>query len=113
MSPVTINASFGSQEQAESAVRKLRALRGDCFRIECHGASAQDDGLSSSHIEFAAEADLAGERVQRRADASDFVPEQTGGSSFTLSANIPNQAADQARRVIREAGGQVESAGSL
>lgn len=112
MDSVTINARFGSQEQAESAVRKLRALRGDCFRIECHGAGASEEGLSSSRMEFAAESELTGETVQRQADATQFTPDQNGGQSFSLSANIPDQAVDQARSVIQEAGGQMETAGS-
>jgi len=112
MESVTINARFGTQEQAESALRKLRALRGDCFRIECHGASASADNLSSLQVEFATESDLAGESVRRRANEPIHLSDQTGGQSFTLSANMPDQAVDQARSVVHEAGGQLETMSS-
>ena len=112
MDLVTINATFGDQAQAESTVRKLRALRGDCFRIECLGASTPDDRLSSMRAEFAAESDLTGERDQRRGEVPNFDPEQLGNQSFALSANIPALAVEQARSVIREAGGRMESADS-
>ena len=113
MGALTISARFRSQEQAESAVRKLRALRGDCFRIECHGdADAAADSLSSLQVEFAAESDLAGEIARPNAadSPSSAAADQLAEPSFTLSASIPDQATDQAHSVIAEAGGQVESA---
>ncbi|WP_123039791.1 hypothetical protein [Cohnella candidum] len=80
----TIQARFDNQEQAESAIRKLAALRGDRFRIEREG---------SFSVEFAAELGT---------------PEEAAESgSFTLSANIPQEASDRARSVIEAAGGRM------
>ncbi len=99
MDSATINARFGTQEQAESAVRKLRALRGDCFRIECESVQAAPSGLADTHVEFAAE--------------NGFLPtlaDQTDPRlklSFTLSAQLPVQVAEQARSVIFDAGGRL------
>ncbi len=92
----SIQASFPSQEQAESAVRKLASLRGDCFRVECIGGSAQTgaygSAMSAADYTFLHWGDTGAE---------------TRAGTYTLSANVPATAAEQARSVIQGAGGQM------
>lgn len=87
MTPVdmqSIQAEFTSQDQAESVMKKLGSLRGDRFRLERAGVS-----LGDSRVEFA-------EEVGSNAPAE-----------FTLSANVPGDATEQARAVILQAGGRM------
>jgi hypothetical protein len=91
-----IEAKFATQEQAESVVRKLTALRGNRFRIERvqpPGAAAHP---SSAHAEFADEAGIG----MTSADAGTDLP-------FSLSVQIPAMAVEQAISVIRAANGYV------
>ena len=85
-----LQAAFASQDQAESVIRKLSFLRGDRFRLE------RADGASG---------DLAGNGRQEAEFGSDLGA--SASSEFTLSVLIPTEAADQARTVIRQAGGEL------
>lgn len=121
MDTQTIQARFSSQEQAESAVRKLAALRGDRFRIERHAAA--DSGTGSAAMLSNSEADgWAGSTgdagVMSAADGAVGVApnswwgdDAAGGgasaASFTLSANVPLIASGQAGKVIQSAGGEM------
>ncbi|RKP55199.1 hypothetical protein D7Z26_08255 [Cohnella endophytica] len=84
----SMQAGFATQDQAESVIKKLASLRGDRFRLERTRAA-----LSDTRTEFAEESGLA---------ASTQAPLE-----FTFSANVPGDAAEQARAVIAEAGGRM------
>jgi hypothetical protein len=100
-----VQATFATQEQAEAAVRKLASLRGDRFRLERSGAAAP-----SASVEFASSlgemvpAYPSEEGVTASALASDAM---WSDGAFMLSADIPAEAAEQARRVIQDAGGSL------
>ncbi|WP_276356008.1 hypothetical protein [Cohnella caldifontis] len=98
----SIQARFSSQEQAESAVRKLASLRGDCFRLEREGGFAQADASAGSFDAEMAEMDAP---VESFGWANE--PASAGGTSFSLTAQIPAEAAEQARSVISAAGGKM------
>lgn len=93
----TIQARFSSQEQAESAVRKLASLRGDCLRVERTSGSAP-----SFDSEMAADWDAPAESFGWSNE-----PANPQAGAFTLSANVPVMAAEQARTVVQESGGQI------
>ncbi len=88
----TLQARFATQDQAESVIRKLSALRSDRFRLERADAR---DGASSSDQHVNAEF------------GSDLGSSAVDAAEFTLSAIVPKVAADQARTVIRQAGGEI------
>ncbi|WP_256760172.1 hypothetical protein [Cohnella sp. WQ 127256] len=104
----SLQAKFATQDQAESVMRKLASLRSDCFRLERVGSDTHGEGLSTpglagagfqSSLEVEASLDAAG----FQANSTDSV----GASSvFTLSANVPTEATEQARTVILQAGGE-------
>ncbi|BBI34752.1 hypothetical protein [Cohnella abietis] len=95
-----LQAKFATQDQAESAIRKLSSLRSDCFRLEKIGpysgqietteadALQSIDGLTATALE---------------GSISLGSPE----AAFTLSASVPGLATDQARSVILQAGGEI------
>ncbi len=85
-----LQARFASQDQAESVIRKLSALRGDRFRLERAGeAFGTSTGNARQDSEFGSDLGM------------------TAPSEFTLSALIPTDAAEPARTVIRQAGGEL------
>jgi len=99
-----MQARFTTQDQAESAIRKLASLRSDCFRLE--RASNTISNGDNAEREFSQISDLnglsaAGFAESATLNANDSIPE------FTLSANVPNGATEQARTVIMQAGGQM------
>jgi hypothetical protein len=112
----SIQARFSTQEQAEAAVRKLASLRGDRFRVEREGTFAQAgtpavdadpsvDGLTGTVLAGNAIQSYSG--VMASAEVGGVGSEGAPTASFTLSANIPFLAADQARNVILGAGGEI------
>ncbi|XID95395.1 hypothetical protein ACF3MZ_13140 [Paenibacillaceae bacterium WGS1546] len=108
-----LQAGFASQDQAESAVRKLSALRGDRFRLE-RAEAAIDLGDSYAHtaddsgMTAAVSAEGALYSGDSAAGADDRLPFGGAGSlEYTLSASIPAEALEQARTVIRQAGGRL------
>jgi hypothetical protein len=95
-----IQASFTTQEQAEAAIRKLASLRGDGFRLENAGGGDQagpyrEPNMLNENYMFLFWGD--------QADAALSPP----AGSFTLSANVPAAALEQARSVIASVGGQI------
>jgi hypothetical protein len=96
-----MQARFVTQDQAESAIRKLTALRSDSFRLE--RAAAYDD----VGTEATAYSSLSEDGFTASALAGSAIPYSSGGAEYTLSANVPGEAADQARTVILQAGGQI------
>jgi len=81
-----LQAGFATQDQAESVIRKLSALRGDRFRLERAGGTAP------------------GAAEQWNAE---FGSELGGGAEFQLSVHVPKEAESQARTVIQQAGGEL------
>ncbi|MFC4599330.1 hypothetical protein [Cohnella hongkongensis] len=85
-----LQATFSTQAQAESVVRKLSALRADRFRLErADGSAGSSPGREPWNAEIGSELG---------ADAAEF----------TLAALVPTDALAQARTVIRQAGGQLD-----
>ncbi|QMV40448.1 hypothetical protein [Cohnella cholangitidis] len=102
-----LQARFETQDQAESVIRKLASLRGDRFRLErFSGASSSP---SSAQLPSAIGSSEASPLSDSRLEASvELTPSAvTPVAEFTLSANVPEDAADQARTVIVQAGGQI------
>ena len=95
-----LQARFETQDQAESVIRKLSALRSDRFRLERASAGA---AASSGGQAWSAE---AGSDLGVIAASSDAAA-SAADAEFTLSAIVPAAAADQARTVIRQAGGVI------
>ena len=108
MSARTLHARFPSRRQAESAVWKLRALRGDGFRLECPGFPVVTDRLSSARVEFATTLDAEVGAAAAFRDRADVSVKADQGCAYLLSAQIPDIVTMQAQRVIREAGGTIE-----
>ncbi len=120
-----IQARFATQDQAESAMRKLASLRSDRFRLErvingfgsSYGSdqagaiqSSDVDGLTASVLAGSAFQSSAGVMASADAAAHQYgeTPEGSGPvAEYTLSANVPGAAAEQARTVIEQAGGQI------
>jgi hypothetical protein len=118
-----LQARFASQDDAESAIRKLASLRSDCFRLELVSTAggvtnaADSDSMVSSSVEGLTSSIGVGSAFQSSSGdiaSADVATPQRGVSSqegytaeFTLSANVPDEAAEQARKVISQAGGQV------
>jgi hypothetical protein len=111
-----LQANFPSQEQAESAIRKLSALRGDRFRLE-RAADAPSGAFGSSDAGYLQTADdsgmtaaLSSEGALYSGELSGAGDNWTGGTpsaEFSLSVHIPADAVEQARTVIVQAGGQL------
>ncbi|CAI6017713.1 hypothetical protein [Cohnella sp. JJ-181] len=113
MDKTTLEASFDSQEAAEAAVRKLTALRGDRFRMESAAAGADfgakagrkeaiESGIASIMLYGAAELEAAEELGT---GAAEYNPAASKASAIHLSADIPGESVEQARRVIQDTGG--------
>lgn len=115
-----MQAKFATQDQAESAIRKLAFLRGDRFRLERVGAYADTgtpaidasqsvDGLTASVLAGSAFQSSSGIMASADAAAHQWGVSPEGGptAEFTLSANVPGEAAEQARTVILQAGGEM------
>lgn len=104
-----MQASFATQDQAESVIRKLASLRGDRFRLE----RASGNAIQSSEISAASTADSANPSSSLLSDSrleasEELTPAHSSSSAeFTLSANVPGEAAEQARTVILQAGGVI------
>lgn len=109
----TLEASFDSQEEAEAAVRKLTALRGDRFRMESAAAGAdfgskagrQDaiaSGVASAMLYGGAELEAAEELGT---GAAEYGPGASKAATIHLTADIPGESVEQARRVIQDTGG--------
>ncbi len=95
-----LQARFETQDQAESVIRKLSALRSDRFRLERTSAgAAASSGGQSWNAEIGS--DLGAIATPSNAYAT------SAAAEFTLSAIVPAAAADQARTVIRQAGGVI------
>ncbi|MFC5467085.1 hypothetical protein ACFPPD_00010 [Cohnella suwonensis] len=93
-----LHAGFETQDQAESAIRKLAALRSDRFRLSratAGEAFGSETDLADASAEFAEEIGLTATGFAGNAIA------------FTLSANVPDKAREQARAVIEQAGGRI------
>lgn len=104
MNEQTIRATFPSREQAETAVLKLRALRGQDFRLECLTSAVAADSLSSANAEFAATLGTDASKGSSSAVEGLHHPDQS--HAYMLQALIPEQVVLQAQRVIEEAIGQ-------
>jgi hypothetical protein len=115
-----LQARFATQDQAESAMRKLASLRSDRFRLERVGAYADTgtpeieasqtvDGLTASVLAGSAFPSSGGVMASGVAAAIQWGISPDGGpiAEFTLSANVPGEAAELARTVILQAGGQI------
>lgn len=130
-----LNAQFTTQDAAESAVRKLASLRSDGIRLERKASNPYGNTPlvdADQSVEGLTATVLAGNPIQaysgvmgtanvsvnewgvfRDADSvADRVPNGAAGqnasaSEFSLSVNVPSGVADQARKVILEAGGQM------
>lgn len=115
-----LQAQFATQEQAESVMRKLASLRSDCFRLERVGAASDVssstmeasqalDGLNVSGLTSSTFQASGGFIPSTNASNYDYggSPQEVSASAFTLSANVPEGASEQARNVIIQAGGQV------
>ena len=105
-----LQASFEHQEQAEEAIRKLAALRGDRFRMEraIHGpdfGSAVASAPEATTMNRLADELLTG---GARVEAADELGALPPSAPFSLSARIPAEALEQARKVIEQAGGRIE-----
>jgi hypothetical protein len=103
-----LHASFDDQDQAEEAIRKLASLRGNRFRMEraVHG----DDFGSGAAVAPAAGTmnELAGELLAGSSiEAGAELGHEPPAALFSLSLDIPAEAAEQARKVIEQAGGRV------
>jgi hypothetical protein len=120
MDMMPMQARFATQDQAETAMRKLASLRGDRFRLERVGgyadigtpeidASQPVDGLTASVLAGSAFPSSGGVMASGVAAAIQWGVTPEGGptAEFTLSANVPGEAAEQARSVILQAGGQM------
>jgi hypothetical protein len=115
----TFQARFASQEQAEAAVRKLAALRGDRFRVErvgsfpqsgmTGGANASADGLSAVGMSENEMPTYSGVMAASEAASPEWGAgtEEAQAASFTLSAQVPAASAEQVRSVILGAGGEM------
>ena len=88
-----MHAAFNSQDEAESAIRKLSALRGDQFRLERIPGTEADAIFTDSAPGFSVEASST---------LGEFASPE---ALFSLSVKIPGSATEQARTVIRDAGG--------
>ena len=92
-----LNARFVTQDAAESAVRKLASLRSEGIRLERRVSNA--DRVSPSLD--------AGQMADGLTSMSGSLAQSAPASEFALSVNVPSSVADQARKVILEAGGQI------
>ncbi|TJY43462.1 hypothetical protein E5161_06160 [Cohnella pontilimi] len=112
----TIQARFATQEEAESAVRKLSSLRGDRFRLERESGGYTRMAASEMASEPAPGAmnasEPAGAPVQNFSGtlANEFASDvgTAPAAAFTLSADVPASVTEQARRVIQDAGGELK-----
>ncbi|MEK0312987.1 hypothetical protein [Cohnella sp. 56] len=113
MDKTTLEASFDSQEEAEAAVRKLTALRGDRFRMESAAAGADfgsragqqnaiASGIASAMLYGGAELEAAEELGT---GASEYGPGASKAAAIRLTADIPGESVERARKVISETGG--------
>jgi hypothetical protein len=121
-----LQARFATQDQAEAAMRKLAALRSDRFRLERAGAGTAGEAFASAEMQqpsqdaaidgLAASVMEAGSAIQASAGvmastdvtAWGVTPQSSGlVAEFTLSANVPDSATEQARTVIQQAGGEL------
>ncbi|WP_217597114.1 hypothetical protein [Cohnella sp. GbtcB17] len=113
MDKTTLEASFDSQEEAEAAVRKLTALRGDRFRMESAAAGADfgakagrkdaiASGVASAMLYGGAELEAAEELGT---GAAEYSPAASKAGAIHLTADIPGESVEQARRVIQDTGG--------
>lgn len=90
----SLHAAFNSQEEAESVIRKLSALRGDRFRLEKIPGSETDAIFTDSAL------------TALSVEASSALGEFAGSEAlYSLSVNVPGSATEQARTVIMDAGG--------
>ncbi len=114
----TLQASFASQDAAESAIRKLSALRGDNFRLEKKGSV--DPGRTPQAALTSGRANVPGDYTDTdeiytggmglyEAEASSNLGEFASPEAlYSLSVQVPGLAAEQARTVLLQAGGTVE-----
>jgi hypothetical protein len=121
MDMLPMQARFATQDQAESAMRKLAALRSDRFRLERVAAygdpGAEDAADSSQFVDGFTASVLAGSAIQSYsgvmasavtgAEKWGVSPESGANAEFNLSADVPGAVAEQARTVILQAGGQM------
>jgi hypothetical protein len=92
----SLHAAFNSQEEAESAIRKLSALRGDQFRLEKMPVSNSDAIFTDSAVPALS------------VEASSALGEIASPEAlYSLSVHVPGSASEQARKVIRDAGGRL------
>ncbi|MBO9599904.1 MAG: hypothetical protein J7559_19045 [Cohnella sp.] len=113
----SLHASFNSQEEAESAIRKLSALRGDQFRLEKipgteiapKSTRVMEALTSPDHADNYTDTDeiftdsaLPAFSVEASSTLGEFASTE---ALYSLSVKVPGSATDQARSVIRDAGG--------
>ncbi|MFD0672103.1 hypothetical protein [Cohnella sp. GCM10027633] len=113
METQSLQAAFNSQHEAESAIRKLSSLRADRFRLEKLG-SGIGEPASTGVMEAATEphdyTDTDGIFTDTAAafsvEASSTLGEFASPEAlYSLSVEVPGSATEQAREVIRQAGG--------
>ncbi len=92
----SLHAAFNSQEEAESAIRKLSALRGDQFRLEKMPGTNKDAIFTDSA--------LSASSVEASGSLGEFASPE---ALYSLSVKVPGSASEQARKVIRDAGGNL------
>lgn len=100
-----MHASFEHQEQAEEAIRKLASLRADRFRMEraIHGPDFGSAAAApEANMSELADSLLSGTRMEAGAELG-TAPE----ALFSLSAHVPAEAYEQAKKVISQAGGSL------
>lgn len=112
----SLNAAFHCQDEAESAIRKLSALRGDQFRLERIPGTEMAPKLTGA-MKALTSPDQADSYTDTDAIFTDSAPAFSVEASstlgefaspealFSLSVKVPGSATEQARTVIRQAGG--------
>lgn len=100
-----MHAAFEHQEQAEEAIRKLASLRANRFRME-RAIHSPDFGsataANAANLSELTDKLLSSARVEA---ASELGTEPS--VPFSLSAHVPAEAFEQAKKVITQAGGSI------
>ncbi|WEK53074.1 MAG: hypothetical protein P0Y55_10745 [Candidatus Cohnella colombiensis] len=109
-----LQATFATQEQAETAIRKLASLRSDQFRLE---RVSTNSGLATESsfvnaLDFGLTSGIANGASLRSLGSSEGVIssislDQAPFNAFELTAQVPKEAIGMAQTVISQAGGQL------
>jgi len=100
-----MHASFEHQEQAEEAIRKLASLRADRFRMEraVHGPDfGSAAAVNAGNLSELASSLVGGAHMEAGVELG-----SEPAAPFSLSAHVPLEAIEQAKKVISQAGGVV------